>query len=79
MIFKQLDTKLAQIPLPPEAISNIVEAIKPFYFEIAHGGFPGQEIRRDAKRKLIESANIIVSIMNGVQPGEHDKREFWKA
>ncbi|KAF8590310.1 hypothetical protein K439DRAFT_1382329 [Ramaria rubella] len=66
------------IPLPPEAISHIMRAIEPYDFDSAHAGWVGLDVTRDAKRKMIESANIVRGASLGIQPGEEEKREFWK-
>ncbi|GJJ07789.1 hypothetical protein Clacol_001994 [Clathrus columnatus] len=77
-IFTADSIMITPIPLPPDAIYNIIKTLAPFDFEIAHGAFSGQEFKRNAKRKLIQSADIVISIMNGIKPGEREKREFWK-
>ena len=45
------------IPLDPEALMGIWEAVKGFEFETTFGGFPGQDVRRkDARKLMLESA-----------------------
>ncbi|KAF8524323.1 beta-lactamase-like protein [Hysterangium stoloniferum] len=66
------------IPLPSDAISSIIERIAPFEFDAAHGGFSGQDIQRDAKQKLIKSADIIRNTLAGIRPGEQKASEFWR-
>lgn len=45
------------IPLNPEALLGIWEAVKPFEFTTTFGGFPSQDVRReDAKKLVLESA-----------------------
>lgn len=49
------------IPLPPDEIFKIWEAIKPFNFDTTHGAFHGMDVR-DAglKGRMLESMKIQV-------------------
>ncbi|KAI9009903.1 beta-lactamase-like protein [Gaertneriomyces semiglobifer] len=44
------------IPLPPEDISGIWEAVYPFEFDDAYGAFQNQFVKGEARRKVWESA-----------------------
>ncbi|KAJ5364523.1 beta-lactamase-like protein [Penicillium cataractarum] len=48
------------IPLSPDEIHGIWNAIKDLEFEDTHGAFLGQEIRGNSKRNILESAKIVV-------------------
>jgi hypothetical protein len=49
------------IPLTPESLLNIWNAITLFDFETTHGGFPGQDIRRpDLKKQILQSMKLWV-------------------
>lgn len=45
------------IPLGPQAVQQIVDAVEPFQFEEIYGAWFGQNIRADGKRVLRESAD----------------------
>ncbi|KZT40341.1 hypothetical protein SISSUDRAFT_1044415 [Sistotremastrum suecicum HHB10207 ss-3] len=51
------------IPLPPSEISNITKSIEPYSFDILHGAFPGLDVFRGGKKKIFESARIVVGKM----------------
>jgi len=63
------------IPLTSDAILSIIQCIAPFEFDAAHGGFLGQDIQRDAKQKLVKSADIITNILAGIS--DQGASEFW--
>ena len=49
------------IPLPPQKIAGIWEALRPFEFTATYGGFMGQDNRRtDIKGQVLESMKIFV-------------------
>ncbi|KAH6692703.1 metallo-beta-lactamase superfamily protein [Plectosphaerella plurivora] len=48
------------IPLTPEAVHGIWKAMAPFEFDDAHGAFFGRVVRGDARKRLLESAQMIV-------------------
>jgi hypothetical protein len=49
------------IPLPPDQIHGIWQALKPLNFTATYGGFPGQNNRRpDIKEQVLESMKIFV-------------------
>jgi hypothetical protein len=49
------------IPLAPDQIHGIWQALKPFDFIATYGGFMGQYNRRpDLKKQLLESMKIFV-------------------
>lgn len=49
------------VPLPPDAIQGIWDAVKPFDFTETHGLFVGWDIRgEDVKARVLESMKIQV-------------------
>ena len=47
------------IPLPPDKIAAIWNAIKGYDFEATHGGFAGTDVRDvNVKKRVLESARI---------------------
>lgn len=49
------------IPLPPDAINNIWQAIKPFDFDTTHGAFLGMDVRDEKlKERMFDSMKIQV-------------------
>ncbi|CCF39409.1 metallo-beta-lactamase superfamily protein [Colletotrichum higginsianum] len=48
------------IPLSPEDVYDIWKAVSKLDFEDAHSAFPGRDARGDAKRRLLDSAQIFV-------------------
>jgi len=49
------------IPLPPDEINNIWQAIKPFNFDTTHGAFVGMDVRDEKlKRRMLDSMKIQV-------------------
>jgi len=55
------------IPLSPDAIHGIWNAIKDLDFEDTHGAFLGQEIRGNSKERVLESAKIVVRASGHLQ------------
>jgi len=45
------------IPLPAGAVSGIVEAVEPWAFDRIYGGWPGNDVARDAKDSVRRSAD----------------------
>ena len=58
---------MLQIPLSPDAIHGIWNAIKDLDFEDTHGAFLGQEIRGNSKKRVLESAKIVVRASGHLQ------------
>jgi len=58
---------MLQIPLSPDAIHGIWNAIKDLDFEDTHGAFLGQEIRGNSKERVLESAKIVVRASGHLQ------------
>ena len=58
---------MLQIPLSPDAIHGIWNAIKDLDFEDTHGAFMGQEIRGNSKERVLESAKIVVRASGHLQ------------
>ncbi|GKT88915.1 metallo-beta-lactamase family protein [Colletotrichum tofieldiae] len=48
------------IPLSPEAVHGIWKAVAALDFEDAHSAFAGRDARGDAKKRLLESAQLFV-------------------
>lgn len=47
------------IPLPPDEVMKIWNALKPFGFTSTHGAFVGTDVRAaDVKKRVLESAKI---------------------
>ena len=47
------------IPLPPDEILKIWEAIEPLDFDTTHGAFVGMDVRDESlKRRMLESMQI---------------------
>jgi hypothetical protein len=44
------------IPLPPVAVSRVVEILRPYPFDRIYGAFPKRTVVRDAKAALEQSA-----------------------
>ncbi|KAL2009922.1 hypothetical protein VTN00DRAFT_5729 [Thermoascus crustaceus] len=59
------------IPLPPDEVHNIWKAIRDTDFEDAHGAFVGQDTRGDSRRRVLESAKLIVKNMGYVGHAIH--------
>ncbi|OXV08953.1 hypothetical protein Egran_03284 [Elaphomyces granulatus] len=51
------------IPLHPDEIHNIWKAIKDLDFEDTHGAFLGRDTRGNSKRRVLDSAKIIIKAM----------------
>ena len=49
------------IPLPPDEIFQIWQAVKPFEFDTTHGAFNGMDVRdKDLRARMLESMKIQV-------------------
>ena len=47
------------IPLPPDVIGKMWQALKPFDFTSTHGAFAGMDVRDvNVKQRVLESAKI---------------------
>ncbi|KAK7204966.1 metallo-beta-lactamase [Myxozyma melibiosi] len=55
------------IPLSPDAVFDIWKALKPFNFEIMHGGWADKVVKTDVKKRLLESCKIFVEKMGYTQ------------
>ncbi|KAJ9297493.1 hypothetical protein DTO271G3_4268 [Paecilomyces variotii] len=51
------------IPLPPDEVHNIWKAIKDFDFDDAHGAFVGQDTRGNSRKRVLDSAKLVVKSM----------------
>lgn len=58
---------MLQIPLSPDEIHGIWNAIKDLDFEDTYGGFLGKEIRGNSKEKVLQSAKIVVRASGHLQ------------
>ncbi|KDN59900.1 putative metallo-beta-lactamase superfamily protein [Colletotrichum sublineola] len=56
----------AHIPLSPDAVFAIWKAISVLDFDDAHSAFLGRDARGDAKRRLLESAQIFIASMGHI-------------
>lgn len=52
------------IPLPPDTLHKMWQAIKPYDFDSTHGAFAGQEVRdKRVKFRVLESMKIQTKAM----------------
>ncbi|KAK9467371.1 beta-lactamase-like protein [Lipomyces arxii] len=55
------------IPLDPDSILGIWDAVKDLQFNQVHSGWPGRVVKPDGKLKILESAKLIVQAMGYTQ------------
>jgi hypothetical protein len=53
------------IPLGPEAVRRIGEAVRPYRFEAVYGGFSGRTIEREGSRIVDQSMTRYLSAIEG--------------
>ncbi|OHW95114.1 metallo-beta-lactamase family protein [Colletotrichum incanum] len=62
------------IPLSPEAVHGIWTAVAGLDFEDAHSAFAGRDARGDAKKRLLESAQLFVRSIGYADHAIHSER-----
>lgn len=67
----------AQIPLPPDEVHKIWKAVAGLDFEDTHGAFRGRDTRGNSKKRMLESAQLIVRSMGYLEHEIHKEEVAW--